>query len=93
VILGSMAAQLYLYGIVSLKDKRKIVKSLIGRLKSRFNISISEVGHNDSKSSALIGIAIVSNDSRFINQQFDKIIDFLRADGRFSLGTVERETF
>jgi uncharacterized protein YlxP (DUF503 family) len=82
-----------LYGIVSLKDKRKIIKSLIERLKNRFNISISEVDHNDSKSSAMVGIAVVSNDTRFVNQQLDKIIDFMRNDGRFSLGNIERETF
>jgi len=88
-----MTAQLYLHGIISLKDKRKIVKSLIERLKNRFNISVSEVDHNDSKTSALIGIALVSNETHFINQQMDKIIDFMRRDGRFTLGVVERETF
>lgn len=93
MIVGVMTAQLYLYGITSLKDKRKIVKSLIERLKARFNISVSEVDHQDIKTSALIGIALVSNETRFVNQQFDKIIDFMRRDGRFTLGPVERETF
>ena len=93
MIVGVMTAQLHLQGISSLKEKRSIVKSLIGRLKSRFNASISEVGHQDDKTSAVVGIAVVSNDSRFINQQFDSIIDFMRGDGRFYLGTVERETF
>ena len=93
MIVGVMTAQLHLQGINSLKEKRSIVKSLIGRLKSRFNISISEVDHQDDKTSAVVGIAVVSNDSRFINQQFDSIIEFMRGDGRFYLGTVERETF
>ena len=93
MIVGVMTAQLSMQGITSLKGKRSIVKSLIGRLKSRFNISISEVDHQDSKASAVIGIAIVSNDSRFIDQQFDAIITFMRNDGRFYLGRVERETF
>ncbi len=93
MIVGVMTAQLHLQGISSLKEKRSIVKSLIGRLKSRFNISISEVDHQDDKTSAVVGIAVVSNDSRFINQQLDSIIDFMRGDGRFYLGTVERETF
>ena len=93
MIVGVMTAQLHLQGITSLKEKRSIVKSLIGRLKSRFNISISEVDHQDEKTSAVLGIAVVSNDTRFINQQFDSILDFMRGDGRFYLGTVERETF
>ena len=88
-----MTAHLSLIGITSLKGKRSIVKSVIGRLKSRYNISISEVDHQDSKSIAVIGIAIVSNDARFIDRQFDSILDFMRNDGRFFLGQVERETF
>ena len=93
MIVGVMTTQLAMQGITSLKGKRSIVKSVIGRLKSRFNISISEVGHQDSKASAVIGIAIVSNETRFIDQQFDAIITFMRNDGRFYLGQVERETF
>ena len=88
-----MTTQLYLHGITSLKDKRRIVKSVIERLKSRFNISISEVDHNDIKTSAVIAMALVSNDTRFINRQLDKVLDFMRNDGRFTLGPVERETF
>ncbi|MBL7186616.1 MAG: DUF503 domain-containing protein [Phycisphaerae bacterium] len=93
MIVGVMTAQLSMQGITSLKGKRSIVKSVIGRLKSRFNISISEVDHQDSKASAIIAIAIVSNETRFIDQQFDAIITFMRNDGRFYLGQVERETF
>jgi uncharacterized protein len=93
MIVGVLTTQLHLQGVSSLKEKRSIVKSLIGRLKSRFNVSVSEVDHQDSKTSAVIGIAVVSNNGRFVNEQLDKIIDFMRKDGRFYLGTVEREVF
>ncbi len=93
MLVGVMTAQLHLGPINSLKEKRSVVKSLIGRLKSRFNVSVAEVDHQDNKNSASIGIAIVSNDTRFINQQFDTIISFMQKDGRFYLGQVERETF
>ena len=88
-----MTAQLHLQGIASLKAKRSIVKSLIGRLKSRFNISVSEVDDQDIKTSAVIGIAVVCNERTFIDKQFDGIINFMRNDGRFYLGQIERETF
>ena len=93
MIVGVMTAQLHMQGLGSLKAKRSIVKGLIGRLKSRFNISISEIDHQDSKTSAVIAIAIVSNDRRFIDRQLDSIIDFMRNDGRFYLAQVDRETF
>jgi len=93
MIVGVLTAHLSMQGITSLKGKRSIVKSLIGRLKSRFNISISEVDHQDNKTSAVIGISIVSNETHFIDQQFDAIINFMRNDGRFYLGQIQRETF
>ena len=93
MIIGVMSAQIHMHGITSLKEKRSIVKSLIGRLKSRFNISISEVAYQDIRQTAVLGICIVSNDSKFIDQQFDTILDFMRKDGRFYLGQVDRQSF
>ncbi|MBN2588678.1 MAG: DUF503 domain-containing protein [Sedimentisphaerales bacterium] len=93
MIIGVMTAHISIPGVTSLKGKRSVVKSLIGRLKSRFNISISEVDQQDNRGRAVIGIAIVCNDSRFIDQQFDSIIEFMRNDGRFMLGQIEREKF
>ena len=93
MIVGVLTMQLHLQGVTSLKAKRSIVKSVTGRLKRRFNISTAEVDRQDSKTCAVVAIAIVSSDTRFINQQFDIIIDFVKKDGRFYLGKVERETF
>ncbi|MBA7611762.1 hypothetical protein ES703_18991 [subsurface metagenome] len=93
MIVGVITAHLSMQGVTSLKGKRSIVKSVIGRLKSRFNVSIAEVDHQDSKTSAVIAMAIVSNEARFIDQQFDALINFMRNDGRFYLGQIERETF
>jgi uncharacterized protein YlxP (DUF503 family) len=93
MIVGVLTAQLHMHGIGSLKEKRSIVKGLIGRLKSRFNISIAEVDHQDNKTSAVVAVAMVSNDTRFIDRQFDAILSFMRKDGRFYLGQTERETF
>jgi len=93
MIVGVLTAQLHMQGITSLKGKRSIVKSLVGRLKARFNISVAEVEHQDSKTSAVIAIAIVANEAGFIDSQFESIISFMGKDGRFYLGQVERETF
>jgi uncharacterized protein YlxP (DUF503 family) len=93
MIIGVMTANISIPGVTSLKGKRSVVKSLIGRLKSRFNISISEIDAQDNRNRAVIGVAIICNDSRFIDRQFDSIIEFMRNDGRFILGQVEREKF
>ncbi len=90
---GVMTVAMYMQGIGSLKEKRHIVKSVIGRLRSRFNVSVSEVEHQDSKTSAVLGIAVVSNERAFVDRQLDAVLTFMRNDGRFYLGEVEREIF
>ena len=93
MIVGTLKAHMHMQGIDSLKQKRGIVKSVIGRLKSRFNVSVAEVDRQDNKNYAIIGMAVVSNETSFIDKQFDKIIEFMQKDGRFYLGRIERETF
>jgi uncharacterized protein YlxP (DUF503 family) len=93
MLVGVMKAQMFLPGVSSLKEKRHIVKAVIGRLQSRFNVSVSEVEHQDSHTSAVLGMAVVSNERAFVDQQLDAILHFMRNDGRFYLGQVEREIF
>jgi uncharacterized protein YlxP (DUF503 family) len=63
----------------SLKEKRRIVKQIVDRVKHRFNVSIAEVGNNDLWQSAQLGFCMVSNDRRFTNEALDKIVDFIEA--------------
>jgi len=93
MVIGVMSATLATPGIGSLKEKRSIVKGVIGRLQSRFNVSVSEVDHQDSKLVAVIGLAVVSNDGRFVEEQLDAVLNFMRHDGRFFVSHVERESF
>jgi len=61
----------------SLKGKRHVIRKLIDRVRSRFNVTIAEVGDNDLWQRAKIGFCMVSNDRRFINSSLDKVIDFI----------------
>ncbi len=45
----------------SLKGKRKVVKSIISRLRNNFNVSAAEVGANDIYQRAEIGFALVQD--------------------------------
>lgn len=61
----------------SLKGKRQIIKSLIARVKSKFNVSISEVGAHDLWQRVRMGVCLVGTDQRFINSSLDKVIDYI----------------
>jgi uncharacterized protein len=59
----------------SLKGKRKIVKSIISRLRNNFNASVAEVGSNDIYQKAVIGFSLVGNNRKMINSKIDKIFN------------------
>jgi uncharacterized protein YlxP (DUF503 family) len=93
MLVGVMTVTMHMQAIGSLKEKRHIVKSVIGRLQSRFNVSVSEVEQQDNKIAAVLGMAVVSNERAFIDQQLDGILNFMRNDGRFFVGQIDREIF
>jgi uncharacterized protein YlxP (DUF503 family) len=88
---GTAKICIHLQGVMTLKDKRRIVKSVIGRLKSRFNVSAAEVDRQDNKQMAVIGIAVVSNDRTFTISQLETVKNFIYNDGRFYVGDVKTE--
>ena len=72
--------RLELPSVCSLKEKRRILKSLITRLRNNFNISISEVDNNDVLRSATLGAAIVTNESSFGDQVIAKVVNKIEAN-------------
>jgi len=61
----------------SLKDKRQVLRKVMDRLKSRFNVSVAEVEDNDVWQRATIGLSVVGNDRRHVNEQIDKCLHFV----------------
>jgi len=85
LIIGACSLKLNIFEANSLKDKRHIIKSIIGKLQSRFNISIAEVDLNDSWQSAVIGFACVTNDTQHANQVISNVIKFIDNDSRIEI--------
>ncbi len=85
MVVGVLTVQLAVYEAQSLKDKRRVIKSLKDRLGNRFNVSVAEVGELDSWQRADVGIAMVANDGRFVESCLHKIVDELRRERSASL--------
>ena len=73
MIVGLLTLDLHIYESHSLKEKRLVIKSLIDRIKNKFNVSAAEVDANDLWQRSVIGIACVSNETVMINKVFDQI--------------------
>ena len=89
--IGAARITLYLPEAMSLKEKRRVVKSVVDRARNRFNAAISEVEDLDDLRVATIGIAVVSNDSRHADEMLQTIIGFFERDADANLGEVETE--
>lgn len=62
----------------SLKEKRSIIKSIMGKAKTKFqNAAFAEVDHQNLSSKATIGISVVSNETSFAQTILLKILDFI----------------
>ena len=73
MIIGLLTLDLHIPEANSLKSKRMVVKSLIDRIKNKFNVSVAEVDANDLWQRSVIGIALVANETQIINKVFEKI--------------------
>lgn len=79
MVIGAMTVEFHIHDNQSLKGKRKIVKSMIGKVKSRFNVSIAETGENDKWQTIELGISAVGNDRRFIDSALANVLSFLES--------------
>jgi uncharacterized protein YlxP (DUF503 family) len=60
VFVGSIAFDLLLGDVRSLKQKRSLVRPLVAELRRKFDVSAAEAGHLDLHRRALVGVAVVA---------------------------------
>ena len=68
----------------SLKDKRHFVKGLKDRLHRRFNVSVAEIGYQESWQRGLVAAAVVASDRKLAEQ----ILQSVERDAASVLGGV-----
>jgi len=79
MVVGILKIDLYLHDNRSLKGKRKVVKSVIDKVKHKFNVSIAEIGSNDKWQKIELGVSAVGNDKRHIDSSLNNILGFVDA--------------
>ena len=82
---GLLQLRILVPDAMSLKDKRRAVKSLKDRIAHRFNVSVAEVGLLDSLRQSELGVALVTNDSTFAESCLSKIVELVRATVKLEL--------
>ena len=75
---------------LSLKGKRRVLKSIIAQVRSKFSVSVAEVDDQDLWQLATLGICYISNNKRYTNEVLCKVADFIVA-GRFEVEILNYE--
>lgn len=93
MVVGVLELRLLVRESQSLKDKRRVVKSLKDRIAHRFSVSIAEVASLDDWQQAELGAAFVSNDRRHAEEVLSKVVEFVRRSVTAELIEFSIETY
>lgn len=89
MVIGIVRARLSLPEARSLKDKRRILRSLKDRTLKRMNVSVAEVGHQDFWKSAELAFVTVAAEQSHVQERVSAISSMLQFDSRYVLVDLE----
>jgi len=77
MIVGAAVVELHVHGSQSLKQKRGVVRSIIQRLRNHFNVSVAEIGGQNTWQVAVLGIVSTGNDRRYVRGQLERALAYV----------------
>ena len=78
MVIGVLQVELVVDGSTSLKDKRRVIRSLKDRLHREHQVSVAEVDMQDSVTTAVLGIVMAASDVKYAQGVMDKLVDKIR---------------
>lgn len=75
--IGLCTISLYLPESQSLKDKRRVIKSIINKLHNQYNVSAAEIDYHDKVQSAQIAFVTVSNEGKHSERVLRNALSFI----------------
>ncbi len=74
MVVGLLTLDLHFPGARSLKDKRRVLRRLIDRMRNRFNVSVAEVDHQDLWQRARVAVVSVNTAQAHLETTLDKAL-------------------
>ena len=75
--IATCVIKLHLEGVYSLKEKRRILKSILTRLPKQFNVATAEIDHHDVWQTAVIGLVTIGNDAGYLHGLLEKAVAWI----------------
>lgn len=93
MIVGTLKLRFVLRESHSLKDKRRVLKSLKDTLANKFNISVAETDEQDVWQTAELGVAAVGTDTPFVQSVLTHVVNYARYFGGVELVDQQQEIY
>ena len=77
MVVATCVITLQLDGVMSLKEKRSIIKPILARLPKQFNVAVAEIDHQDVWQTAVIALVTIGNDAGHLHSQLEKSVAWL----------------
>jgi len=88
--IAALSVELEITNGVTLKDKRQVTRSLLDRIRGRFNVSAAEIGNLDSPRYATLAAVAVANEQPFLDELMAKVANLIESEPRVVV--LSRET-
>ncbi len=85
MVVGILNIKLMIRDSHSLKDKRRVIKSLKDRLRQKYNVSLSELGAQNSHKQCVLAVAMVGNERQYVNSVLSSLVNSFRQFPRVEL--------
>lgn len=79
MVVGLCTVELFIAESQSLKDKRQVLHGLKERLRSKFNLSVAEVDGQDLWQKAVLAMACVASEGRFVSQVLEQALNLIKS--------------
>ena len=70
-----------------------VLRRVKDRLRQKFNVAVAEVEDNDVWQRAVLGVALVGNERRFVESALDEVFRFVRGEAEVTNAEREIQTF
>jgi len=85
MVTGACRVEMIIYEAFSLKDKRRVIKSILDKVRNKYNVSAAEIDQNDKWRTSVIGICTVSNNTVQVEKVLASVISFIERDVRVEI--------
>ncbi len=89
-MVGILKVEAFIGWATSLKDKRRVIRGICDRIKSRHNVAIAEVDNCNLWQRCTLGIACVSNDARVVESMLSRVLQDIETNAELEVTDFEK---